>query len=117
MLYEFQKGSNASVACKNLCDTFGSKVVNIRTYERRFTKFCSGDLSLKDDYRSGWPSKVDNDILQSMLESNPHLMTRAIAKKFGIHHSTAEEHIKNLGFILKQNIWVPHNLTEENLTD
>ena len=51
-----------------------------------------------------------------MLESKPHLTTTAIAKEIGIHHSTAEEHNKNFGFILKQSIWVPHNLTEENLS-
>lgn len=115
--YEFQKGSNASVACKNLCDALGSEVVNVRTCQRWFAKFHSGDFSLKEDRRFGQPSKVDNDILRSMLESNPHLTTRAIAKQLGIHHSTAEEHIKHLGFVLRQSIWVPHNLTERNLSD
>ena len=60
-------------------------------------------------FRSGRPSKVDNDVLRFMSESNPHLTTRAIA----IHHSTAEE---NSEFILKQSIWVPHNLIEENFS-
>ena len=101
----------------NLCDTFGSKVVNVRTCQKWFAKFRSGDLTLKEDSRSGRPSKFYNDILRSMLESNSHLMSREVAKELGIHHSTAQEHITNLGFILKQNIWVLHNLTEENLSD
>lgn len=117
LLYEFQKGSQASVACKNLCDTLGSEVVNVRTCQRWFVKFRSGDFSLTEDPRSGRPSKVDNDILRSMLESIPQLTTREIGKKFRINHSTAARHIKHLGFILKQSIWVPHNLTEKNLSD
>ncbi|GFT73720.1 hypothetical protein TNCV_631021 [Trichonephila clavipes] len=50
ILYEFQKGSNASVQ-----------------------KFRSGELSLQESDRSGQPSKIDNDVLRFMLENNrPH---------------------------------------------
>ena len=99
MLYEFQKRSNTSVACKNLWDTFRSKVENVRTCQRWFAKFCSRDLSLTEDSQSGRPSKVDNNILQPMLESNPHLMTRAIAKELVIPVSTIRQ-LRNISKIL-----------------
>lgn len=117
ILYEFQKGSNASVACKNLCAVFGKDIVNVRTCQRWFSKFRSGDLSLEESDRSGRPSKIDNDVLRSMLENNPHLTSREIAEEFGIHHTTVGDHIKSLGFVLKQSVWVPHELTEKNLSD
>ncbi|GFV06745.1 mariner Mos1 transposase [Trichonephila clavipes] len=52
-----------------------------------------------------------------MLENNSHLTSREIAEEFGIHHTTAADYIKSLGFVLKQSVWVPRELTEKNLSD
>ncbi|GFV36543.1 histone-lysine N-methyltransferase SETMAR [Trichonephila clavipes] len=52
-----------------------------------------------------------------MLENNPHLTSREIAEEFGIHDTTVGDYIKYLGFVLKQSVWVPHELTEKNLSD
>lgn len=52
-----------------------------------------------------------------MLETNPHLTSPEIVEEFGIHHTTDGDHIKSLGFVLKQSVWVPHELTEKNLSD
>ncbi|GFW95816.1 histone-lysine N-methyltransferase SETMAR [Trichonephila clavipes] len=60
---------------------------------------------------------MDNDVLRFMLEYNPHLTSREIAKEFGIHHTTVGDYIKYLGFELKQSVWVPRELTEKNLSD
>ncbi|GFX00471.1 histone-lysine N-methyltransferase SETMAR [Trichonephila clavipes] len=117
ILYEFQKGSNLSVACKNLCAVCGKDIVNIRTCQRWFSKFRSEDLRLQERDRSGRPSKIDNDVLCSILESNPHLTSQEIAEEFVIHHTTVGDHIKSLGFVLKRSVWVPHELTEKNLSD
>ncbi|GFW09020.1 histone-lysine N-methyltransferase SETMAR [Trichonephila clavipes] len=80
ILYEFQKGSNESVACKNLCV---KDIINVRTCQRWFSKFRAGDLSLQESDRSGRPSKMNNDVLRSMLENNPHSTSREIAKEKG----------------------------------
>ncbi|GFV34005.1 histone-lysine N-methyltransferase SETMAR [Trichonephila clavipes] len=76
---------------------------------RWFSKFRPGDLSLLESDRSGRPSKIDNDVLQFILENNPHLTSQEIAEEFGIHHTTVGDHIKSLGFVLKHNVeafWV-----------
>ncbi|GFU77807.1 histone-lysine N-methyltransferase SETMAR [Trichonephila clavipes] len=111
------QGSNASVACKNLCAVFGKDIVNVRTCQIWFRKFRSGKLSLEESDRSGRPSKIDNDVLRFMLENNPHLTSQEIAEEFGIHHTTVGINIKSLGFVLKRSVWVPHELTEKNLSD
>ncbi|GFW57754.1 histone-lysine N-methyltransferase SETMAR [Trichonephila clavipes] len=67
-----KKQAKAWVACKNLCAVFGKDIVNIRTWQRWFSKFCSGDQSLQESDRSRRPSKIDTDVLLSMLENNPH---------------------------------------------
>ncbi|GFW68365.1 histone-lysine N-methyltransferase SETMAR [Trichonephila clavipes] len=96
---------------------FGKDIVNVRTCQRLFNKFRSGDLSLQESDRSERPSKIDNVALRSMLENNPHLTSREIAEEFGIHHTAVGDHIKSLGFVLKQSVWVQHELTEKNLSD
>ncbi|GFS77522.1 histone-lysine N-methyltransferase SETMAR [Trichonephila clavipes] len=67
--------------------------------------------------RSGRPSKIDNDVLRSMLENNPHFTSQEVAEEFGIHHTTVRDNIKSLGFVLKRSVLVPHELTEKNLSD
>ncbi|GFV51641.1 mariner Mos1 transposase [Trichonephila clavipes] len=79
--------------------------------------FVPGDLSPQESDQFGRPSKIDNDVLRSMLENNPHLTSGEIAEEFGIHHTTVGDYIKSLGFVLKQSVWVPHELTEKNLIE
>lgn len=61
--------------------------VAVCTCQRWFTKFRSGDISLEEDSRSGLPSKINDEILRTMLENNPYLTTREIANEFGVHCS------------------------------
>lgn len=117
ILYEFEKDNNASKAAENICEVFGTDALCTRTCQRWFEKFRVGDLSLKEQPRSGRPSETDDDLLRAMLEDDPHLTTREIGEKLGIHYTTVADKIKSIGFILKLNIWVPHELTEKNLLD
>ncbi|GFX64410.1 histone-lysine N-methyltransferase SETMAR [Trichonephila clavipes] len=89
----------------------------VHACQRWYSKFRSGDLSLQEIDRSGQPFKIDNDVLRSMLENNPHLTSQETAEEFGIHHTTFGDQIKSLGSVLKRSVWVPHELTEKNLSD
>ncbi|GFV14357.1 histone-lysine N-methyltransferase SETMAR [Trichonephila clavipes] len=92
-------------------------IVNVHTCQRWFSKFRSEELILQESDRSERPSKIDNDVLRFMLKNNPHCTSQEIAEEFGIHHTTVGGHIKSLGFVLKRSFWVPHDLTEKNLSD
>ncbi|GFU72670.1 histone-lysine N-methyltransferase SETMAR [Trichonephila clavipes] len=72
---------------------FGKYIVNVHTCQRWFSKFRSGNLSLHVSDRSGRPSKIDNNVLRSMLENNQHLSSQEIAEDFGIHHTTVGDPI------------------------
>ncbi|GFX09834.1 histone-lysine N-methyltransferase SETMAR [Trichonephila clavipes] len=52
-----------------------------------------------------------------MLKNNSHSTSQEIAEEFGIHHTTVGDHIKSLAFVVKRSVWVPHELTEKNLSD
>ncbi|GFY26746.1 histone-lysine N-methyltransferase SETMAR [Trichonephila clavipes] len=51
-----------------------------------------------------------------MLENNPHLTSQKIAEEFGIHHTMVGYYIESIGFVLKQSVWVTHELTEKKLS-
>ncbi|XP_011062294.1 PREDICTED: histone-lysine N-methyltransferase SETMAR-like [Acromyrmex echinatior] len=67
MLFEFHKGSNATVATKNICDVYPS-ALDVRKCQRWFSKFKSGNFDLFDSYRSGRPTTLDNDMLRAEVE-------------------------------------------------
>ena len=51
-----------------------------------------------------------------MIENNRSSTTREIAEKFNISHTCVERHLKQLGYVNKLDIWVPHKLNEIQLT-
>jgi len=61
LLYYFRQGKNAEQVANKLLDLYGDKALKERQCQNWFTKFHSGDFSLKDEPRSGRPSEVDND--------------------------------------------------------
>ena len=96
-------------ARKKLYDVYGEKSLTERQYQNWFTRFCSGDFDLKD-LGSGRPTEVDDDKMEAMIENNRHSTTREIAEKLNISHTFVERHLKQLGYVNKLDIWVPHKL-------
>ena len=74
--------------------------------------FSFGDFDLKDASRSGRPTEVDDDTIKAMIENNRLITTRKIADKLNISHTCVERHLKQLGYVNKIDIWIPHKLNE-----
>ena len=117
LLYYFHKGKNAEQVAKKLRDLYGDKALKERQCRNWFTKFRSGDFSLKDEPRSGRPSEVDDDQIKALIELDRHVSEREIGEKLNIPKSTVHKHIKSLGLVKKLDIWVPHELKEIHLTN
>ena len=115
LLYYFQKGKNAVQARKKLYDVYGERSLTERQCQNWFARFRSGDFDLKDAPRSGRPTKIDEDKLKAMIENNRRCTTREIAEKLNISHTCVERHLKQLGYVNKLDIWVPHKLNEIQL--
>lgn len=62
------------------CNTLGRVVINVWSCQIWFGRFHFRGFSLKENRQSRRSSKVDNDILQSILGGIPHLTTKAIGK-------------------------------------
>jgi len=74
-------------------------------------------LNIKDAPRSGRPltEKVE-DTLQ-LVEQDHHISCQEKAEALNTSHMTVWNHLKKAGYQKKLDIWVPHELAQENLID
>ena len=91
MLFEFRKGSNATVATKNICDAYPNSL-DVRKCQRWFSKFKSGNFDISDSHRSGRPTTFDNDVLRAEVEANPCQTIEELSNTLNRPWSTVQEH-------------------------
>ena len=70
-LFKFKLGNTAAHTAVELCEAFGPSYVSVKTVERWFKKFRSGDFNLEDAHMAGRPNEIDQDLINSELEDNP----------------------------------------------
>ena len=87
-LFEFKMVCNAAETTCNINSAFGTGMVNERTVQWWFKKFCKGDKSLKDEECIGWLLKVDSDQLRAITKADPLRTTPEIAEEVNVDHST-----------------------------
>ncbi len=92
-LYEFKLGHKATEACTNINSAFGKGTVNVRTVQRWFDKFRSGNTSLKENDGRGRPTSVDNNQLRALVEANPKTTVRELLIELGVSHVTVLSHL------------------------
>ena len=117
MLYYFEKDKNASETHKKVCAVYGEGAVTDRTCQKWFAKFHAGDFLLDDAPRSGRPVEVDSDQIETIIENNQCYTTREIADILKISKSSVENHLHQLGYVNRFDVWVPHKLSDKNLLD
>ena len=76
-------GSFLSDTARKINSVFGEGLTRHSTVSFWFAKFCSGDLSLENKPRGIPQSKVNNDEIKAIVESDTSQTTRDIASKFG----------------------------------
>ena len=84
-----------------------------RTCQKWFAKFCAGDFQLDDAPRSGRPAEVVSDQIEALIENNQHYTKREIANILKISRSSVENHLHQLGYVNRFDVWVPHKLSEK----
>ncbi len=101
MLYEFDRGSTAAEATRNIHAAYGEEAVDSSTCRRWFTKFRSEDTTLTDKPRSGRSVVFDDEALQAILDADPRQTTRKLAEQLNCSHVTVKRHLYALGKIHK----------------
>ena len=115
MLYYFKKGENATETQKKICAVYGEGAVTDRTCQKWFVKFRAGDFSLDDAPQLGRPGEVDNDQIETLIENSQRYTTWEIADILKISKSSTENHLNQLGYVHRFDVWVPHK--RKNLLD
>ncbi|XP_076052678.1 histone-lysine N-methyltransferase SETMAR-like [Oratosquilla oratoria] len=112
MLYDFKVGLSAATSSRRICQSFGDRAMNERTTRRWFKKFKSGDLSLRDEPRSGRPQVLNDGVLKAAIEEDSSLTCGELARRFNVSDETVRLHLHRLGKTFKLSKWVPHTLLE-----
>ena len=94
---------------------YGKDTVSIRTCQRWFEKFRSGNLSVENSSRPGRPTEIDTNVIKVLLDENPHLTTRDIADELQIAIQSVSNHIRKIGYVSRLDRLGPHDLTEAQL--
>ena len=110
LLYYFRKGKNAVQARKKFYDVYGEKSLIERQCQNWFARFRFREFDLKDAPRSRLQTEVHDDKIEAMIENNRRNKRREITGKLNILHACVERHLKQLGYVNKIDIWVPHKL-------
>ena len=72
-----------------------------------FVKFRAGDFLLDDAPRSGRPVEVDSNQMETLIENNQYYATLEIADIFKISKSSTENHLHQLAYANRFDVWVP----------
>ena len=66
--------------------------------------------------RSGRPVEDDKCHIKAIIDSVRHSTTCEIAEKLKVSHDCIKKKLKQLSYVKKLNLWVPHQLKEIQLT-
>lgn len=113
-LYEYKLGNNSKKAAENINKAFGQNTVKDRTIRFWFCKFKTGDTTLENQSRGHPDTALENDKLKALVESNPRVTVRELARHLGVGLATVWRHLKIIGKIKKMDKWVPHELKENH---
>ena len=61
--------------------------------------------------------EVDSDQIETIIENNQHRTTWEIANILRISKSSIENHLHQLGYVNRFDVWVPYKLSGKNLLD
>jgi histone-lysine N-methyltransferase SETMAR len=115
MLYEFDRGSTAAEATRNIYAVCGEEAVDSSTCRRWFAKFRSEDTTLTDKPRCERPVNFDDEALQALLDTDPRQTASELAEQLKCSHATVERHLHALGKVHKYRRLVPYQLSIDNL--
>ena len=117
MLYEFHQGKNASQATKAICSVYGDDALDERTFRNWFARFKAEDFDLNDKERVWRPVLADDALLEELLEEDPRQSSRELSLALTVSHTTVLNRLHALGKVQKVGKWVPHKLSEVNISE
>ncbi|XP_076049305.1 histone-lysine N-methyltransferase SETMAR-like [Oratosquilla oratoria] len=97
LLHDFKVGLSAAASSRRVCQAFGDSAVNECAARRWFKKFKSGELSLRDEPRSGQPQVLNDGVLKAAIEEDSSLTCGELPRQFNVSDETVRLHLHRLG--------------------
>ena len=116
MLFLFNQGKKAAEASRIICNIYGDGVIAASSCRQWFRRFKGGDFDLNDKERTGRPNEMSSDDLEALLKEDSTQSSVELARRLHVNQSTIIRRLHQLGKIQKEGKWVPHDLSEKNLT-
>ncbi|GFU60762.1 histone-lysine N-methyltransferase SETMAR [Trichonephila clavipes] len=113
----FDKGKNASHVAETVIGVYGADTVTANYVQFWIRRFRSGIFDVKDAPHTGRPVFENVDKNPEIIEVDWHVSSRSIAQELKIDHKTFLSHLLKFGFKKKYHVWVPHQLTPEDIMD
>ena len=110
MLFQYDTGCTARAARNHICSVYG-EVVATRMVQKWFKRFREGNRNLEDEERTGRPTEVDANNLLTLIEEDPRLSTKELARQLNCNFSTVARHLEKFGKTCRSGKWVPHKLS------
>jgi histone-lysine N-methyltransferase SETMAR len=109
----FLSGKGNDQIHRALGSVVAGHVVCLRTIQRYTARFGEGDFSVEDKPKSGRPrAEIDVDEVQRLLDEDPHISAREMAKRIGVSKDLVCDVLKNQVMMYKvRTKWVPHELS------
>ena len=107
---EFKNNENATETAKKICSVYCQDVISKCQVQNWLSKFYSGDMMLRDEFRAGLLSDHNQDALRELLECNMSKSTWELALDLNISQSTICHYLKKIGKVSNLGVWLPHTL-------
>jgi transposase len=114
LLYEFNRGSKAAEATRNICAFYREDSIAEGTAQKLFARFKQGNFDMSDTPRSEQPSHFNEDLLNALIHADPCHTTRELTSEMGCDHATVVRHLQSMGKVQKLGVCAPHILTQAN---
>lgn len=110
--YSKMKVSNKDIH-SHLVQVYGEDALSLKSVEYWTHEFKVGRNTIEDAARSGRPKEISYRFnIQSLVEDDPYISARQIAKATYIPLTTVLDILKNeLGYNYRHLRWIPHQLT------
>ncbi|KAH8394484.1 hypothetical protein KR222_011840 [Zaprionus bogoriensis] len=115
--FYFVKGKSARATFREINGDLGDGTLSLRTAEEWFRRFRAGDSDTMDKPAGGRPVTTNTDHIMEHIELDRHVASRDIAEEIGVSHQTVLNHLQKAGYQKQLDVWVPHDLRQENLLD
>uniref|UniRef100_A0A0N5C6I1 HTH_48 domain-containing protein n=1 Tax=Strongyloides papillosus TaxID=174720 RepID=A0A0N5C6I1_STREA len=112
MLYEFKRSTNAGKTTRKIKETFGENLVFVSAVQKWFKNFREGSKDLENEESERPKSVLHNDVLREVVEANPRITVRELARELNVSKSTVSRHLQEIEKTKKLDQWTPHELND-----